>query len=522
MAERKTRVRFAPSPTGPLHMGGVRTALYNYLFAKQRGGDFILRIEDTDSQRFVPGAEQYIIESLRWCGIFPDEGVAEDGTLVETPSEKHPFAPYRQSLRKGIYRRYAEELVEKGYAYYAFDTAEELAALRKEKESQSQTFTYNYETRGSLRNSLTLPKAECEKLIAEDNTWTIRFKIPENRIIKMNDLIRGDIEVNSSTLDDKVLWKAADQLPTYHLANIVDDHLMEITEVIRGEEWLPSLPLHYLLYEAFGWQDCQPRFAHLSLLLKPDGKGKLSKRDGDRLGFPVFPLKWVSQEGEISRGYREDGYFPEAFINMLALLGWNPGTEQELFTLDELVKVFSLDRVVKSGAKFNPEKAKWFNQEYLHGKDDQSLAIEFNKTLVEKGIKADIKYVEAVCSIMKNRAHFITEFWDMSSYFFVAPKEYDTQVVGKFWKEENIQMVLKTRDYIMSIEPFTKENLEEKLHAYISDNQWPMGKVMNTLRLVLVGASNGPGVADIIFLIGKKEFSERLDRAICSLGERKS
>ena len=319
--ERKRRVRFAPSPTGPLHMGGVRTALYNYLYARQAGGDFVLRIEDTDSQRFVPGAEEYIIEALRWCGIYPDEGVDENGKVVETPSERHPHAPYRQSQRRGIYRQYAEQLVKAGYAYYAFDTPGELAALRADAESRKETFIYNWKTRGNMRNSLTLPEDEVARLVAEDTGWTIRFKIPENRTVVMEDLIRGHIEVNSNTLDDKVLWKRVDELPTYHLANIVDDHLMEITEVIRGEEWLPSLPLHYLLYEAFGWTDTQPRFAHLSLLLKPDGKGKLSKRDGDRLGFPVFPLKWVNAEGEVSRGYREDGYYPEAFINMLALLG---------------------------------------------------------------------------------------------------------------------------------------------------------------------------------------------------------
>ena len=352
--ERRTRVRFAPSPTGPLHMGGVRTALYNYLYAKQKGGDFIIRIEDTDSQRFVPGAEAYIIEALNWCGIIPDEGVDENGKVVEVASDKHPHAPYRQSQRKPIYRKYAEELVQKGYAYYAFDTAEELGKIRAEMEANKQTFIYNYSTRGSLRNSLSLPAEEVARLLEERSDWTIRFKMPEDRTVKMDDLIRGHVEVNTSTLDDKVLWKRADELPTYHLANIVDDHLMEITEVIRGEEWLPSLPLHYLLYEAFGWQDTMPRFAHLSLLLKPDGKGKLSKRDGDRLGFPVFPLKWVNAEGEVSRGYREDGYFPEAFVNMLAMLGWNPGDDRELFTMDELIQAFSLERVVMHGAKFNP------------------------------------------------------------------------------------------------------------------------------------------------------------------------
>ena len=332
-------------------MGGVRTALYNYLFAKQRGGDFIIRIEDTDSQRFVPGAEKYIIEALNWCGIVPDEGVDTEGNVVETASERHPHAPYRQSQRKPIYRQYAEQLVENGFAYYAFDTAEELGAKRAEMEAEGQTFIYGQTTRMGLRNSLAMSEAEVKELLETRTDWTIRFKMPENRIVKMDDLIRGHVEVNTSTLDDKVLWKRADELPTYHLANIVDDHLMEITEVIRGEEWLPSLPLHYLLYEAFGWTETQPRFAHLSLLLKPDGKGKLSKRDGDRLGFPVFPLQWTNAEGEVSRGYREDGYFPEAFVNLLAMLGWNPGTEQELFSLEELVQAFSLERVIKSGAR---------------------------------------------------------------------------------------------------------------------------------------------------------------------------
>ena len=355
-------------------MGGVRTALYNYLYAKQKGGDFIIRIEDTDSHRFVPGAEQYIIEALNWCGIIPDEGVDKDGKVVETASEKHPHAPYRQSQRRPIYRQYAEQLVQNGWAYYAFDSAEELNDRRAAAEAAKDTFMYNSATRGSLRNSLTLPEEEVKRLLETTTDWTIRFKMPLNRIVKMDDLIRGHVEVNTDTLDDKVLWKRADELPTYHLANIVDDHLMEITEVIRGEEWLPSLPLHYLLYEAFGWTDTMPRFAHLSLLLKPVGNGKLSKRDGDKMGFPVFPLKWQNPEtGEMSRGYREDGYFPEAFVNMLAMLGWNPGDDREMFTLPELIQAFSLDKVQKAGAKFNPEKAKWYNKEYLRLKSTQEL-----------------------------------------------------------------------------------------------------------------------------------------------------
>ncbi len=536
--ERKTRVRFAPSPTGPLHMGGVRTALYNYLFAKQRGGDFIIRIEDTDSQRFVPGAEQYIIEALNWCGIVPDEGVDADGQVVETASERHPHAPYRQSQRKPIYRKYAEELVAGGYAYYAFDTAEELGAKRAEMEAEGQTFIYNQTTRMGLRNSLSMPEAEWKELLETHTDWTIRFKMPENRIVKMDDLIRGHVEVNTDTLDDKVLWKRADELPTYHLANIVDDHLMEITEVIRGEEWLPSLPLHYLLYEAFGWTETQPRFAHLSLLLKPDGKGKLSKRDGDRLGFPVFPLKWVNAEGEVSRGYREDGYFPEAFVNLLAMLGWNPGNDEEIFSLEELVAAFSLERVVKSGARFNADKAKWYNKEYLRTKSASELAQLYIPILESKGLQivecpacaltagsemtvqgADfenrifsVQYVEKIVALIQERASFVADFWDIASYLFVAPVSFVEKDAAKFWKEENYSLALQVADFILNFEgEFTKEALEGPLEEYIRGNEWPMGKVMNCLRLALVGASSGLGIADIVTLIGKKEFAKRIE-----------
>ena len=536
--ERKTRVRFAPSPTGPLHMGGVRTALYNYLFAKQRGGDFIIRIEDTDSQRFVPGAEKYIIEALNWCGIVPDEGVDAAGNIVETASERHPHAPYRQSQRKPIYRQYAEQLVENGYAYYAFDTAEELGAKRAEMEANGQTFIYGQTTRMGLRNSLCMSEAEVKELLETRTDWTIRFKMPENRVVAMDDLIRGHVEVNTSTLDDKVLWKRADELPTYHLANIVDDHLMEITEVIRGEEWLPSLPLHYLLYEAFGWTETQPRFAHLSLLLKPDGKGKLSKRDGDRLGFPVFPLQWVNSEGEVSRGYREDGYFPEAFVNLLAMLGWNPGTEQELFSLEELVGAFSLERVIKSGARFNADKAKWYNKEYLRMKDVASLVDAYIPVLESKGLQivdcpacaltagsqmtpsgADFEnkifsrqYVERIVALIQERATFVADFWDIAPYLFVAPTSFVEKDAAKFWKEENYTLALQVADFIVNFEgEFTKESLEGPLEEYIRGNEWPMGKVMNCLRLAMVGASNGLGIADIVTLIGKKEFAKRID-----------
>ncbi len=553
MSERKRRVRFAPSPTGPLHMGGVRTALYNYLYAKQTGGDFILRIEDTDSQRFVPGAEKYIIDSLRWCGIYPDEGVDAEGNIAEVASERHPHAPYRQSQRKHIYRQYAERLIAGGHAYYAFDSAEELDARRKEAESNKETFIYNYRTRKELKNSLTLPDDEVKRLLAGTNNWTIRFRNPENETVAMDDLIRGHIEVNTNTLDDKVLWKAIDELPTYHLANIVDDHLMEITEVIRGEEWLPSLPLHYLLYKAFGWSDTQPRFAHLSLLLKPDGKGKLSKRDGDRLGFPVFPLRWVNPEGEISRGYREDGYYPEAFINMLALLGWNPGTEQEIFTLEELVRAFSLDRVIKSGARFNPEKAKWFNQEYLRKQTDNRLAAEFLPLLKAKGIEItdipqgmpDVEknsnarsypfvYVEQLCGLIRERAHFVSDFWGICSYFFIAPESYAEADIKKFWNSGTKAIMEKVRNFIeeMDITDFTAEyaqtgkagakagnvhKIEEALTAYIKSNEWKMGTVMNTLRLFFVGEAKGLGIADIIYFTGKREALRRIDKALLTL-----
>ena len=572
--ERKTRVRFAPSPTGPLHMGGVRTALYNYLYAKQRGGDFIIRIEDTDSHRFVHGAEEYIIEALNWCGIIPDEGVDTDGKVVETPSERHPHAPYRQSQRRGIYRKYAERLIENGYAYYAFDSSEALEKARAEAEAAGKTFIYNQVTRMTMRNSLTLPEDEVKRLLEETSDWTVRFKMPTDTVVKMDDLIRGHIEVNTDTLDDKVLWKRADELPTYHLANIVDDHLMEITEVIRGEEWLPSLPLHYMLYKAFGWEDTMPRFAHLSLLLKPDGKGKLSKRDGDKLGFPVFPLKWVNAQGEVSRGYREDGYFPEAFVNLLAFLGWNPGDDREMFTMDELIKAFSLDRIVKSGARFNPEKARWYNKEYLRLKSDDELTELFVPILEEHGMKvvecphrakaagaevnalgADLSkhiftkdYVHNVISFTKERATFVKDFWTIASYLFVSPEDFEkygikagaavepqsndprrqadprakvyddaatapflAKDVDKFWKPENAEYVAKVASFIDEYAgEWTVPAFEKALEDYIRGNEWPMGKVMNATRLALAGAASGLGIADIIVRIGKPETLGRI------------
>ncbi len=583
--ERRTRVRFAPSPTGPLHMGGVRTALYNYLYAKQHGGDFILRIEDTDSNRFVPGAEQYIIEALNWCGIVPDEGVDADGKVVETPSPKHPHAPYRQSQRRPIYRDYADQLVEAGWAYYAFDTPEELAECRQEAESAGQTFTYNAETRLKMRNSLTLGEAEVRRLLEDTTTWTVRFKMPKDRVVEMDDLIRGHISVNTDTLDDKVLWKRADELPTYHLANIVDDHLMEISEVIRGEEWLPSLPLHYLLYEAFGWTDTMPRFAHLSLLLKPDGKGKLSKRDGDRLGFPVFPLRWVNAEGEVSRGYREDGYFPEAFVNMLAFLGWNPGDDSELYTLDELVPVFSLERVIRSGARFNADKAKWYNKEYLRRKSTEELVRLFIPVLESHGIKVvdcpacalvagselspegfdfqnhifTTDYVARVVDLIRERATFVADFWTIAPYLFLAPEEFEAfgvkagaavvekvdprakvydeaatapfvaKDVDKFWNPDWYEHCFEVCQHITGREfgfddldvyrgPLDQPVLEKELEDYIKMREYPMGKVMNSLRLALTGSASGLGIAAIISLIGRKEFARRMTYAANRLG----
>ncbi|MBR1577885.1 MAG: glutamate--tRNA ligase [Bacteroidales bacterium] len=534
---KRTRVRFAPSPTGPLHMGGVRTALYNYLYAKQKGGDFILRIEDTDSNRFVPGAEQYIIEALRWCGIYPDEGVDAAGNVVETPSEQHPHAPYRQSQRRGIYRRYAEQLVASGNAYYAFDTAEELEKARADAEARGETFIYNHLTRGGLRNSLTLSPEEVKRLLEERTDWTVRFRMPEDRVVEMDDLIRGHIEVHTATLDDKVLWKRADELPTYHLANIVDDHLMEITEVIRGEEWLPSLPLHYLLYEAFGWQDSQPRFAHLPLLLKPIGNGKLSKRDGDKMGFPVFPLRWTSPAtGETSRGYREDGYFPEAFVNLLAMLGWNPGTEQEIFSLSELVQAFSLDKVGKSGAKFNPEKARWFNREYLRMRSDEELTADFLPLLQEKGIDAVPTFVQGVVALVKERATFVQDFWTIASYLFIAPSQFEAYGVkpgaasekpadpnrpvdprAKVYDDaatfpflaKDVDKFYKPEIYAAALEAM-ENAAPEALEDYIREHGMPMGKVMNCIRLALSGASSGLGIADILHFIGKEEGIARL------------
>lgn len=498
------RVRFAPSPTGPLHIGGVRTALYNYLFARHFGGTFILRIEDTDSQRYVPGAEQYIMDSLEWCGIKVDEGVGVGG----------PHAPYRQSERKEIYLKYALQLVESGHAYYAFDTPESLNELRSEAEGRGEVFAYNYAVREQLETSLRLSAEEVQARIDKGDQWVIRFLMPEDRNVTMNDIIRGEVTVNTSTLDDKVLYKSADSLPTYHLANIVDDHLMEISHVIRGEEWLPSLPLHYLLYDAFGWSETKPQFAHLPLLLKPTGQGKLSKRDGDKMGFPVFPLKWVSPEGDTARGYREDGYFPEAFINMLALLGWNPGTDQEIFSMDELIKTFSLDRVGKSGARFSPDKALWFNAQYMHTRNDMELAEAFLPTLEQHSVKCDAESAAKVIALIKNRATFVSDFWELSSFFFIAPSEYDEKGVKKFWKGENPSRVQALRDLLAKEDDFTPQLLHDKVSEWITSNEYPMGQVMNSFRLAIVGAGKGPDMFEICSFIGKEETLKRLDKAL--------
>lgn len=503
--ERKIRVRFAPSPTGPLHIGGVRTALYNYLFAKQNGGDFILRIEDTDQTRFVEGAENYIIESFKWLGLTFDEGVDIGGE----------YGPYKQSERKELYKKYALELVEKGWAYYAFDTAEELDALRKQYESEKKNFQYDCNTRNGLRNSLSLDKQEVERLLESGEAYVIRFKFPENEDIHLDDLIRGHVKMNSSLLDDKVLYKS-DGMPTYHLANIVDDHLMCISHVIRGEEWLPSCPLHVMLYKAFGWEDTMPKFAHLPLLLKPDGNGKLSKRDGDRLGFPVFPLQWTDPKSkEISSGYRESGYLPEAVINMLALLGWNSGTEQEIFSLEELINIFSIDRISKHGAKFDLEKAKWFNHQYLQKVEDEKLAQDFLCDLSSRGINANEQKVKSIVALVKERCNFVKDFWENSDYFFVSPDSYAEKALKKRWKEGTSERVRFIAMEISKIEDnnLWADNAEEFLMKYISENELNMGQIMNSIRLAVVGDTKGVNMLDIFKILGKQEIISRLNTA---------
>ena len=506
---RKVRVRFAPSPTGPLHIGGVRTALYNYLFARQNGGDMILRIEDTDQTRFVPGAEDYIIEALDWLGIKFDEGVHLGGN----------YGPYRQSDRKPLYRQYADQLLRDGWAYYAFDKPEALDAKRKEYESQKKTFQYDCTTRLSMENSLSLPANEVSRRIDSGEPYVVRFKFPEDLDITVHDLIRGDVTMNSRLLDDKVLFKS-DGMPTYHLANIVDDHLMEVSHVIRGEEWLPSAPLHVMLYRAFGWEDTMPQFAHLPLLLKPDGNGKLSKRDGDRLGFPVFPLDWHNPEtGEISSGYRERGYLPEAVVNMLALLGWNPGNDQELMSMDELIRLFSIEHISKSGAKFNIEKAKWFNHEYLQKCSDERIAEMFLPQLKEHGIDAPMDYVVKVCGMMKERISFPSELWDQTHYFFVAPTEYDPKAVSKRWKPGMTIHMAKVIEILNTV-PFQYDAIHQALlEDYIKGNELNMGQIMNSLRLAVVGTTVGPDMLTLVMTIGKEETIARVQRAIDTIGE---
>lgn len=498
---KQVRVRFAPSPTGPLHIGGVRTALFNYLFAKKHGGTFYLRIEDTDQTRFVPGAEAYIFEALEWLGIAPDETVGKN--------EK--FGPYRQSERKAMYQQYADQLINSGWAYYAFDTAESLDAMRKEAEANGKTFIYNHSVREQLDNSLTVSREKVEERIANGEHYVIRFKTPVNEILELKDIIRGDIKFDTNLLDDKVLFKS-DGMPTYHLANIVDDHLMETSHVIRGEEWLPSLPLHHLLYKAFGWN--APEFAHLPLILKPIGNGKLSKRDGDKMGFPVFPLEWKTEEG-ISSGYRENGFFPEAVINFLALLGWNDGTEQEIFSLEELIQKFDLNRIHKAGAKFDPEKNKWFNHQYLQKQSDASLAESFKSILDKKGISTTLDLTKIV-GMIKERANFVTEFWDLADYFFEAPTTYDEKA-AKNWKEETPGLMQQVISELNKIEDFTSANIETLLKEWMTANEIGMGKVMQPLRLSLVGALKGPHLFDIIEMIGKAETVKRIEKAIASL-----
>lgn len=500
---KKVRVRFAPSPTGPLHIGGVRTALFNYLFAKKYDGDFILRIEDTDQNRYVDGAERYIIDALNWCGIPHDEG----------PGKERGFGPYRQSERKHLYKKFADKLIEKGKAYYAFDTADKLGFHRKDHEAKGKTFIYNWHNRLKLDNSLSLTPEETQERIVKGEDYVIRFLTPPDEKLHLRDIIRGAIEIDTNILDDKVLFKS-DGMPTYHLANIVDDHLMEISHVIRGEEWLPSLALHQQLYDAFGWE--APQFAHLPLIMKPVGKGKLSKRDGEKMGFPVFPLSWNE-----SKGYREAGYFPDAVINFLALLGWNPGTEQEIFTMDELVNAFSLERVNKSGARFDPDKTKWYNQQYLQGKSNRELTDLFMPVLenrIDLGLDcAQPDTVKKIVSLIKDRATFVSDFWELSEYFFVAPNSYNEKAVKKQWKDDTPSIMNQLVSLLEGIDEFYSENLETTIKSWIGQQELSFGKVMPPLRLVIVGDMKGPHLFDIMGLIGKDESIKRIRRAISAL-----
>ena len=506
MGNNNVRVRFAPSPTGPLHIGGVRTALFNYLFAKKNNGTFILRIEDTDQTRYVNGAEEYIVNSLKWTGIKIDEGFTVGGK----------YGPYKQSERKEIYRKYAEELVDKGYAYYAFDTPEELDQMREKlKKSGVAAPQYNSVTRSYMRNSLTLSKEEVKALLDSGKPYVIRLKVPRNEEIKIYDIIRNWVVVNSSKIDDKILLKA-DGMPTYHLANVVDDHLMKITHVIRGEEWLPSTPLHFLLYKYLGWGDEMPQFAHLPLILRPNGNGKLSKRDGDLLGIPVYPLEWKDpKSGEVYKGYREAGYFPEAFVNILAFLGWNPGNDKEFFTMEELINEFSLERVGKAGAKFDVKKAKWFNHQYLMRKDNKELAELFKEELEKRGIKNyDFEKLVRISGFVKERAHFVTEFWDHAFYFFVEPHEYEEKSRKKFWNEEGKNHLKKILDILETNKDGKIEEIENQIKEYINSNGFSFGKVLNALRLALTGTSKGPSLFEIIEIIGVEEAIKRIKKAI--------
>jgi glutamyl-tRNA synthetase len=504
MSERRIRVRFAPSPTGPLHMGGVRTALFNYLFARRNGGDFLLRIEDTDQTRYVPGAEEYITESLKWCGLIPDEGPGFGGS----------YGPYRQSERKAVYAGYAKQLIDNGWAYYAFDTPDDLDRLRAEAEAAGQVFSYSQHTRLSLINSLSLTAEEVKARLENGEPYAIRFNMPEALDVTEEDLIRGSVTFNTRELDDKVLFKS-DGMPTYHLANVVDDHLMEISHVIRGEEWLPSMPLHILLYRAFGWEETKPRFAHLPLILKPQGKGKLSKRDGDKLGFPVFPLLWKDPEtGEFSRGYREDGYFPEAFINLLALLGWNPGTEQEIFSINELSQIFSLDRVVKSGSRFDPEKAKWFNRSYFQARPAEELTTLFLATLENKGLHIPFPQVVAIVEEIKDRCDFVADIWTNGYYFFEAPSSYDEKTIAKRWKPETPSQMEAIAKVFAEVSQWKAEAIKEKFSEFMNEKNWNFGNVMNPLRLCLVGGNMGPDLFRICELLGKEETIRRMHKAV--------
>lgn len=505
MSAREVRVRFAPSPTGPLHIGGVRTALYNFLFARQHGGKLVFRIEDTDSNRFVPGAEDYILESFKWLGINFDEGVSFGGQ----------YGPYRQSERREIYRHYVDQLLDEGKAYYAFDTPEELDAKRGE----IQNFQYDASTRMQMRNSLALPADETARLLQEGVNYVVRFKIEPGEDVHVNDMIRGDVVINSSILDDKVLYKNADGLPTYHLANIVDDHLMEISHVIRGEEWLPSAPLHVLLYRALGWEETMPRFAHLPLLLKPDGKGKLSKRDGDRLGFPVFPLEWTDPKtGETSSGYRESGYLPEAVVNFLALLGWNPGNDEELLSMDDLVRLFDLTKCSKAGAKFDYVKGQWFNHEYILNSDDEKLAPTFADILRDNGIEAPMESVVRVVGLMKGRVNFVKELWPLCSFFFVAPTTYDEKTAKKRWKDFSARQMSELAALLEALSDFSMAAQEEAVNAWLAENDYKMGDVMNAWRLTLVGEGKGPHMYEISSFLGQAETLKRMRRAIEILG----